>query len=214
TLCDAIAWTALSLTAVGRSREALALGREGQILAERLGHHGAQILLGRAIALSDFVDTCDLATVDLRVEHDLELCRQINSPWIVQGYVWAAANLATEGRYDEAIPLLDRAIAEEPPSAYAWIGLGFKLKNRALAGDTDAVNRLLEDAMPQMPSQGLAGWGPTSLLVGASDAAAIVGRRDIVEELYDRLAEVPQHVAFAWFDGEIVHRTVAMAAST
>ncbi len=213
TLCDAYGWTSLSVLGVGRCAESVEMAHEGIALAERLGHHGARILLGRTIGLGSFVDDGDIDACITRVETDLELCRLIDSPWISQSYVWAACLSRLRGRFDESTEYLDRGSETEPASAFAGIALGFRLIDRALAGDVAAVRRLLGDAMPSLPLHAQSGWGPMSLLVGSAVAAAVIRDKATVADLYDRLCEAPALLTHSWFDGLIIERSVAMAAA-
>jgi hypothetical protein len=127
--------------------------------------------------------------------------------------VWAASLARIRGRFDESAEYLDRGAETEPPSAYTGIAAGFRLLDRAFAGDVDAVRRLLDEAMPKMPVHPQPGWGPLSLLVGAAAAAVMVGETRVVAELYDRIKAVPAVLDASWFDGMIMERVVAMAAT-
>src|SRR5205807_8016545 len=72
TFCDAAAWTALALIATGSTAEAHAIASETQELAVRLGHIGAQILVGRALILEQGLIGGDLAAYEPLIDVDTE----------------------------------------------------------------------------------------------------------------------------------------------
>jgi class 3 adenylate cyclase/tetratricopeptide (TPR) repeat protein len=211
--CDAAAWVSLALIVSGRTAEAHEVATEGDELAERLGHIGAQILLGRTLILERGILEGDLAAYELQIQVDFDLCRRINSPWIAQSYVWMAAIAQLRGRIDEALDYIEKGIELEPPSAFTGVALGFKLLNRAYAGDRDELAALVDEVWTQLPEQIPAGIGPVILLMGAAQAVAILGLTEHAAKLYDRVRTVAGTWAHAWFDGALTQRVAGMIAA-
>jgi len=213
TFCDAAGWTSLALIASGAVREAMDIAHEGDDVARKLGHLGAQILTGRTILLGDaLLGDADLVTYEESLQADFERCRTINSPWIAQAWAWRGAIAQLLGRADEATGYFDEGIALEPQSAFTGIALGFKLLNPIFRGRLQDLPALLEEARPLLPDDVPASWGRMSVLVGAAHASATAGLDDYVEELYDRIVAVADLVPHTWFDASLTRRVAGMCA--
>ena len=215
TFCDAAGWTSLALIANAQTPEAMQVAREGDEMAKRLDHIGAQILTGRTLLLGNaLTGEGDLASYEETLESDFELCRRINSPWIAQSFAWRGAVAQLRGRIEEAAEFFDQAIALEPPSAFTGVGLGFKLLNPAYAGRRDEVVALIERAQSLLPERLPATWGSQAVLMGIAQAAVIAGIEEWVDKVYERICEAARFVPHTWFDGVIVSRVAGMCAMT
>jgi len=212
-LCDAKGWLALALAFSGDSKNALALAKEGRELAVRLGHYGAQILLGRAESL-DPGGRGDLDAYERLARRDLDLCKSINSPWIAQSYSWVAFAAELGGRIDEALELHDRAVPLEPLSAFTGFTASGRLINRAYAGATgEFLDRLAE------AEEAIAGRtdplqiGAASVTAGAAIGAGMLGLSEEAARFYPQAAWQAEQAPVMSFGSILQQRAAGMAAA-
>jgi tetratricopeptide (TPR) repeat protein len=210
TWCDSAAWTSLGLVASGAVSEGVDLAVQGNSVASRIGHIGAQILLGRALATGRAMQTADFDENAALSRIDFELCSLINSPWIAQSYVWLGVLDQMHGRFDVGLAHLEEGIKREPLSAFTGVALGFKIVNRALAGARTDVEALLNEAAPSFFSESMTGVGPLTLAANSAQAAAIIESPEWSERVYEAVRSASDHVVTTWFDVASIQRIVGM----
>jgi tetratricopeptide (TPR) repeat protein len=213
TLCDALSWTALSLTVNGQLERGYAMGTEGVELSQRLGHVGGEILSHRAVLGTETAREADLDQWERRVRRDVELCESINSPWAAQGYVWLGTVMQTRGRIDEAHEHFDRAAASEPVSAYSGLPESYRLIGFGLTGDRDGFLEGFERARPRLRGGAAqTPWGIINVAWCAGQAASMLGLADVAAEAAHHLAD-PHSLPIGFFDCSLTARVRAMCAS-
>ncbi|MEX2395176.1 MAG: hypothetical protein WD826_11940, partial [Actinomycetota bacterium] len=213
TWCDSAGWTCLALVAGGRVSEGVDLAVRANAIALRIGHVGAQILLGRASAVGRMMQTVDFAENHAAVHYDVELCSLISSPWISQSFVWLGSLSSLLGHLDEGLAHIEEGIKREPISAYSGVGLGFKILNRAIGGASSEVKELLEEAAPRFYSESMTGIGSALLSVCAAQAAAMIDALEWSERLYEPIRRASETAATAWFDAASVQRVAGMTVA-
>jgi tetratricopeptide (TPR) repeat protein len=212
-LCDAYGWLSLALHFSGSPQEAIAVANEGNELAVRLGHVGAQILLGRGGSIGP-TTRGDLDSYERFARHDLELCESIRSPWIAQSYTWMAMVAEHRGRIDEALAWHDRAVPLEPASAFTGFTLGSRLINRAYASAVGEFRDRLAEAEEAItgrtePLQ----IGAGSVWVYGAMGAAVLGLGEEADRLYPYVAARAEEAWVLSFGCHLSQRVAGMAAA-
>ncbi len=153
-LADAIGWLSINMNFFGDFNEAARLGREGVELSTKLGHAAANMAAQRAVDISYGTTSGDLEAFENAARDDLVVNEALASPFASQSYTWIAVVAQLRGRIDEALTYHDKACAVETPSEFAsaW---GFRVLNRAFAGDREAVVGALADRTPELTASTL-----------------------------------------------------------
>jgi class 3 adenylate cyclase/tetratricopeptide (TPR) repeat protein len=215
TLVDALGWWSIPLGSAASFAEGAEAAAEALELAQRLGHVGGEIMARRGLVFNDAPRSGDLAALEAALRRDLALCQSIGSPWQSQSYGWLSFTRTTRGDLEAGLELAEQAIAIEPDSTWSGLGWASRLANRAHAGDTDEVRRMLDERMPVLRevTPGEATMGAALMVGVAGEAAAILGMADVCEQLYPVLAEYPAWFAVRPFDWALTHRVAGMAAT-
>jgi class 3 adenylate cyclase/tetratricopeptide (TPR) repeat protein len=214
TLCDALCWTALSYVLSGELDRGLALATEGLDLSRRLGHRGAEILSWRCCLGANAARSGDLAGWERDARHDLELCREIGSPWVSQSHTWLGAIAQLAGRIEEGARHIEEAIPLEPPSAYQGLGKAYLVLNRAWGGDASRFRAELAEAREALEGAGATRrWATKILAVNAAQGAAILGLPDVAAGLYEPLLVASRDVRMGFFDAVVTTRICGMTAA-
>jgi hypothetical protein len=85
-------------------------------LAERLGNHGAQLMLGRTKLVIGFFAGPDLDALDDRAEEDRRL-GQATAPWLTSAsWTWLGLGQFLRGNWEDARALFEEGARLEPPA--------------------------------------------------------------------------------------------------
>src|SRR5205807_7942938 len=118
------------------------------------------------------------------------------------------------GRIDEALADIEEGMRVEPPSAFTGIAMGFKLLNRAYAGERDELAALLDEVWTILPEEIPSTIGGLILILGAAQVVAILGLEEHAGKLYDRILKVTETWPHTWFDASLTQRVAGMVAAT
>ena len=213
-LCDALSWTAMSLSLNGFGERAISVGMEGIELSRRLGHVGGEILAGRGMIAAQLARSCNLDRLEEGVRRDHELCEFINSPWLSHSYVWLGLVATLRGEIEEAKSHIEEARKREPSSAYSGLAEGSSLVPLAMSGNLDGFRDAFEAAKRWLPGgASTIAWGTSSVLYGATIGAAFLGAEDVAQALYPHITAGDPLPDVGFFDATISERLRAMVAS-
>ncbi len=213
TLADALGWLSTAKVFNGDNDEAIQLGREGAELAHKIGHISAIMMAQRGVDIGLVNNSGDLEAYEAAANADLALAESIASPFAAQSYTWLGVVAQLRGRVDEALTHHDKACEIETPSAFAaaW---GFRVLNRAFAGDREACGTALAERTeeltnPETPQTA----GHASDVLNAAETAAILGLQAEAAKLYPAIYLPDSWAGGRFYDGAIPARIVGMAAA-
>ncbi|MEX0873363.1 MAG: AAA family ATPase [Actinomycetota bacterium] len=214
TLVDSLSWLSYAYASGGALDEALAVAREGVELGAKVGHQAGEVLAARGVYFAESMAGRSLDECYQRGELDLSGLRGISSPWVSQSHVWLCAIDTLRGNLDDALEQAEAAIGLEPESAWSGLGVGWKLLNRAYAGDADACRAIFDEHLPALPRDpGSLTSGSRILLSCACEGMSILGWKEELTQLYPVLSATCESSPTRPFDGGNTERVAGMAAT-
>jgi class 3 adenylate cyclase/tetratricopeptide (TPR) repeat protein len=190
---------------------------EGARVAERLGDHGASMMIGRGLAMANWAETGDIAVIETFSESDMRLCEKAGLPWISWSWSWRAAAAFHRGDWDAAIRHAAQAAALAPPGSINGAEWALHLEYSAYAGRRDDVLTMMETRRAELPRVGEpTGWGPWAMLWGFIESHIVLGDFNAAAELYPLIrwcAERTGNLILMQPDCRLLERGAGMAAA-
>ena len=173
----------LGLMFLGRPREIRRTDAACRLVAQRLGHHQALFPMDLASGVAELLLTGQIAECERFFSRGMERWRGAGAlSWFAHLYLGCAA--FWQGRWDAARDSIDRALQSDPWPYLAGVVWGSLLVQKAYAGDADTL-RFWADKRTTLPATSEPMLlGQTCLVLGATEALAVVGDREQAHALY------------------------------
>jgi class 3 adenylate cyclase/tetratricopeptide (TPR) repeat protein len=214
-LADALWASQHALLFLGRLDEVAKIGQEVEPLAFRLGHLGALLSARRWGGIRELMLTGDIDRYQEFARGDLELCRDLGSPFISTSYTLLGLVHFWRGRWQEALASFQEAVRLEPPGFWTGGDWAFLFLAKAYAGEKDAALALLEQTRGNLPRPGQANTdGAWTMLFGVVEGLAVLGERDEAAKLHPLVLEaIDTGTLMRWADARLLQSIAGMAAA-
>jgi class 3 adenylate cyclase/tetratricopeptide (TPR) repeat protein len=185
-------------------------------IAERLGHHGAVLLV-----LSDRILQAailgDLPQVEALGPQILDIAERGGLPWRYEGHIYLGLAADWRGDGERAEAELRKAVELEPPSAYAGQSVALLARHFASQGRVDEVIELFrsEHAQSRWPSlERVNSLGSWNCLFGFVEAFFLCGLHDQAAALSPLMARALE-LGTRWttFDGGLMETHAGLVAA-
>jgi hypothetical protein len=200
--------------AIGSREQQLRLADKTMAIAERLGHLGAIFIM----LLDQARDHCfaaDLQSVDAVGRRIIDVCRQGGLPWLYVGHLYVGLAAHWRGDAAAAEAELRRAVALEPPSAFAGQAPSTLARHLAHVGRSDDLWALYLDKRSRFPSEpGHHPLGSWNSMLAFGEALYVSGVREEVAALSPMVARAME-VGTEWvaLDGRLRRTRAGVTAA-
>jgi hypothetical protein len=183
-------------------------------MAERLGHLGAEFLVGASRIRIEGVYRADLAFIEEMGQHVVEICERGGLPWLYVGHIYLGLAAHWRGDWETAEGELRLADQLEAPGAIGGQSAAHLALHLARAGRGNEAVEIVEARRPGFPVAGrTSSIGAWNMLLGLVEALALAGRSEEVAALRPLLDEALALDDWISFDGRLVSTRAAIAAT-
>jgi hypothetical protein len=200
--------------AVGSREQQLRLADKTMETAERLGHLGAIFIM----LLDEARDRCFAAELD-EVEavgrRIIDVCTQGGLPWLYVGHLYVGLAEHWRGNAASAEAELRRAVALEPPSAFAGQAPSTLARHLAHVGRADDLWTLYQEKRSRFPTEpGHHPLGSWNSMLAFGEALYVAGFREEVAGLSPMVARAME-VGTEWvaLDGRLRRTRAGVTAA-
>jgi len=183
-------------------------------MAERLGHLGAEFLVGASRIRIEGVYRADLAFIEEMGQHVVEICERGGLPWLYVGHIYLGLAAHWRGDWETAEGELRLADQLEAPGAIGGQSAAHLALHLARAGRGNEAVEIVEARRPGFPVAGrTSSIGAWNMLLGLVEALALAGRSEEVAALRPLLDEALALDDWISFDGRLVSTRAAIVAT-
>ncbi len=199
----------------GRLDDARRVSDELEPLAERLGNHGAQLMVGRTKLVTGFFATADLDELATCAEHDRQLGEATGVEWLTSvSWTWLGLAQFLRGHWEDARGLYEKGARLEPPGAPDGWSAALLFECLAYLGDHRQAMAILESKYIPGPGQPML-TGGVAMLLAAAEGLSILGVRDESAALYPAILDCGARtgaVCPSFIDGRLLERAAGISA--
>jgi tetratricopeptide (TPR) repeat protein len=199
----------------GRLDEARRVSDDLEPLAERLGNHGAQLMLGRTKLVTGFFLAADLDELATRAEQDRQVGEATGMAWLTSvSWTWLGLAQFLRGNWEDARALDEEGARLEPPGAPDGWSAALLFECLAYLGDHQQARAILEAKYLPGPGDPML-TGGVAMLLAAPEGLSIIGARDAAAALYPAIIDCAERtgaVCPSFIDGRLLERAAGIAA--
>jgi class 3 adenylate cyclase/tetratricopeptide (TPR) repeat protein len=216
-LVNVLAFVELSLLWSGRPDESEAVHVEVAQLAERIGHHGAQMCDLRCLNVRAQASG-DLDLAERLSQEDVRLCLDTGMPWHRDARLFEASVLFARGDWEGAARTCAEADTWDIPYGNAVLPAAMGAMFCAYLGRRDQALALLNRLAADLPELGQSShWGSRTLAWCAAETYLVLGETNRLTALYPLLTQLVQDKERGFilrgFDSQVIASIMAAASA-
>ena len=210
-LADALAFAVFFSIFCGRLDSARNLVAELEPLANRLENLVSLWGAVRGRVYLTVMESGNLEAIAESARNDLELHCRASLPWVAYSHVFLGFADLWRGRFEEALPNFETAVALERPGPMVGVAEGALFLGKVYAGREDAAELVRQIGLPRPgESNRFGAWFSVPCLV---EGLAMLGEKERAAELYPLVDEAIGTGAVIGFTFPLFEKVAGIAAA-